>query len=72
MQANNNIKYSEPISIINDNLLHYACKKNNVQVVKYILAKDPQAATKKNKYQKYPQNLATSPQVLSLFPKTPS
>lgn len=72
MQVNNNIKYSEPISMINDNLLHYACKKNNAEVVRYILSKDPQAASKKNKYQKYPHNLATSTEVLNLFPKTPS
>ena len=55
------------MNIINDTLLHYACKKNNLDVVNYILSKDPQAANKMNKYKKYPVNLATSEPVIAIF-----
>mgnify|MGYP002078446768 CR=1 FL=1 len=54
MKKQNSKKYSDAVNSHGDNLLHFACKLNNYEVCKYILHKDPQAASTKNLKNKQP------------------
>lgn len=41
----------DSINFRNDNLLHYACAKNNVRLVEYILMKNPRLSSLRNNLQ---------------------
>ncbi len=43
-----NFFLSESINFRGDTLLHYACAKNNIKLVEYILKKNPQLVNVKN------------------------
>jgi hypothetical protein len=67
MRANPRINYSEPINIFGDNLLHYVCKRNNTTLVEYIISVDKKAGTTLNKFQQFPVQLSSDPQIHKLL-----
>lgn len=50
---------NEPVNMFGDTLLHYACKNNDLEVVKYIIEKQPGAQLKPNIRQKLPIHLCS-------------
>ena len=50
---------AESVNFKGDNLLHYACATNNLQLTEYFLKKCPQLAGTKNQKEQFPHDLAT-------------
>ena len=44
----------ESINFRNDNFLHYACAKNDIKLVEYLLKKNPRLSTLRNNAQQLP------------------
>ena len=53
-------RFDSRLNSVHDTLLHYACKKNNEELVGYILVKYPNGRNIKNFYNEKPGDLATS------------
>ena len=53
----------DSVNFRNDNLLHYACAKNNPKLALYLVKKNPRLATLRNNQNELPAELATDQQV---------
>lgn len=51
--------FNDSINFRNDNLLHYACAKNNGQLAEYIMKKNPKLCSLRNSQNELPADLAT-------------
>ena len=56
----------DSINFRNDNLLHYACAKNNKELAKFIMKKNPKLSMNKNSLGELPVNLATDLEVRNI------
>jgi ankyrin repeat protein len=56
----------DSINFRNDNLLHYACAKNNLALVQYLVKRNPKLTTLSNNQDQLPADLATDPAVKTL------
>lgn len=60
----------DTINFRNDNLLHYACAKNNQQLVQYLMRKNSRLSTIRNNLNQLPSDLATDPAIKATFNRT--
>lgn len=71
MEADNTHAYlKDSINFRNDNLLHYACAKNNLRLAEYILLKNPKLSSLRNNLQELPSDLTNDQQIKVLCMKS--
>ncbi len=58
-----NTFFKDSINFRNDNILHYACAKNNIKLTEYVLRKNPRLSSLRNNMQQLPSDLTTNPQI---------
>jgi ankyrin repeat protein len=60
------IDINSPINFRGDTLLHYACFKNNLALVKFLIARQDTLRTVKNLSNKTPKQLTTNSEIQKL------
>ena len=59
----------DSINFRNDNLLHYACAKNNKKLAEYLMGKNPRLSALRNTLNELPADLASDAQIRALCSK---